>query len=560
MQAVAQRTNTIRLGDILVDRGIIVHEQLAESIRYQGETGARLGEALIQLGYITEMELNEALAWQRTYGNTCFGELLPHPIASRLLTEKFCVARKVVAVDIIEGRSLVLAMVDPADVMTIDDVRLITGLEVRPVATSQVALAEALNCIYGQPEGMKTGWREHENAGGGPEAAADHNEVISLVDQLLLTAMRRKASDIHIEPQSDGMVVRLRVDGIMYHLTEIGNDIKYGVVSRIKILGDMDIADRRLPQDGRATFVSPEGSIDLRIATIPTVYGENVTIRLLDDRASDITLEELGMEKDQLAIFRKALKRPSGEILVTGPTGSGKSSTLYAGLEELNRDNVKIYTVEDPVERRIAGVLQSQIRTNIGLTFASMMRSLVRSDPDIIMVGEIRDTETALMATEASLTGHLVLSTLHTNDASSAIARLVEMGVPAYLISSSLELAVAQRLARRLCPKCMQVVSLATTPVTEEESSFLGTVDASASIARAVGCNRCYGTGYSGRIGLFELLPVTAEIRELVLNHANSDAIRERATAMGFRTLREDGRLKVLKSLTTVEEVLRVTT
>jgi type IV pilus assembly protein PilB len=333
--------------------------------------------------------------------------------------------------------------------------------------------------------------------------------------------------------------------------------MQHGVVSRIKILGDMDIAERRLPQDGRATFRSDEQSIDLRIAAIPTVFGENVTIRLLDDRTLALKLEELDMAEDHLELFRKAVKRPWGEILVTGPTGSGKSTTLYAGLAEINDSKVKIYTVEDPVERRMPGVLQSQVRSNIGLTFASLLRSLVRSDPDVIMIGEIRDHETALVATEASLTGHLVLSTLHTNDAPTAIARLVEMGLPAYLVASSLELIVAQRLARRLCPRCRQTVSLTKSTMTIEERNFLRVDEAV--LGKAVGCDRCFGTGYSGRIGLFQLLPVTSEIRRLVLNNATTDEMREYADSAGIRSLREDGRLKVLAGLTTIEEVERVT-
>jgi len=319
----------------------------------------------------------------------------------------------------------------------------------------------------------------------------------------------------------------------------------------------MDIAEKRLPQDGRATFKSNGGNVDLRIASIPTVFGENVTIRLLEDGESAITLETLGMEEDQLALFRKALQRPWGEILITGPTGSGKSTTLYAGLEELNKPNVKIYTVEDPVERRIPGIMQAQVRPNIGLTFASMLRSLVRSDPDIIMIGEIRDQETALISTESSLTGHLVLSTLHTNDAPTAITRLMEMGLPGYLIASSLELIVAQRLARQLCPRCKESVLLTEANITEEERLFLGANDAP--VWRAVGCKYCFGTGYSGRIGLFEVLPVTRDIRRLILEHATADEIRDHARAMGVNPLKEAGRLKVLAGLTTIEEVERVT-
>jgi type IV pilus assembly protein PilB len=547
----------MRLGDVLVERGVITEPQLVLSLRYQSDTGARLGDALTHLGYITPQQLKDALTWQDIYGLSTLGELLPNPGASTLLTEKFCRARKVLPIDFDSGGALILAMADPADVMTVDDVRLITGMETRAVATTLAALNEAWEFVYAVRVQLASDHADSEPAGSREEEAAQQASVVAVLDQIITTAMRRGASDIHFEPQADRMIVRVRVDGILHHLTDIVQGMQHGVVSRIKILGDMDIAERRLPQDGRATFRSDEQSIDLRIAAIPTVFGENVTIRLLDDRTLALKLEELDMAEDHLELFRKAVKRPWGEILVTGPTGSGKSTTLYAGLAEINDSKVKIYTVEDPVERRMPGVLQSQVRSNIGLTFASLLRSLVRSDPDVIMIGEIRDHETALVATEASLTGHLVLSTLHTNDAPTAIARLVEMGLPAYLVASSLELIVAQRLARRLCPRCRQTVSLTKSTMTIEERNFLRVDEAV--LGKAVGCDRCFGTGYSGRIGLFQLLPVTSEIRRLVLNNATTDEMREYADSAGIRSLREDGRLKVLAGLTTIEEVERVT-
>ncbi|MBN1629715.1 MAG: Flp pilus assembly complex ATPase component TadA [Thermoleophilia bacterium] len=557
MLSAGQYSRGHRLGDILVGRGVITEEQLADSVRYQSETGARLGEALAHLGFITSAQLNEALALQGTYGFSGIGELLPRPGVAKLLSEKFCRTRQVLPLDFDGHKALVLAMVDPADVVTIDDVRLITGLEVRPIPTNLTSIAEAWDLVFTEGGRLEADRAPVETTRAADREAAEYDTVVSLVDEIIVTAMRRKASDIHFEPQGENMSVRLRVDGVLHPLTEIDNDIKHGVISRIKILGDMDIADKRLPQDGRATFRSDEGAIDLRIASLPTVFGENVTVRLLDDRSSAITLEDLGMGGPELELFRKTIKRPWGEVLVTGPTGSGKSTTLYAALEELNTPSVKIYTVEDPVERRMPGILQSQIRANIGLTFASALRSLVRSDPDIIMVGEIRDYETALIATEASLTGHMVLSTLHTNDAPTAITRLLEMGIPAYLISSGLELIVAQRLARRLCSRCKEPVTLTKSKMTEEERTFLG--PGTAKIAKPVGCKRCYGTGYSGRIGLFEVMPVTSEIRRMVLDHATTEQIREHAVANGLKLLREDGRLKVLEGITTVEEVLRVT-
>lgn len=548
----------LRLGDILLERGIITEQQLNNALRYQKESGARLGEALIRLGYVAPDQIADALAWQENYGLSALAELVPNPSAVGLLTEKFARARQVLPLDFDKEGALILAMVNPSDVLTIDDVRLITGREVVPVVTTASALNDALDMVYARKGKLDAAKKTAEKpTGPSDRELAEYETVVSLVEEIFSTAVHQRASDIHFEPQADRMTVRIRIDGVLHHLTDIRKEIKEGVVSRIKILGDMDIAEKRLPQDGRATFRAEDRSVDMRIATIPTVFGENVTIRLLDERMSKITLEQLGMSEEDLTVFRRALKRPWGEILVTGPTGSGKSTTLYAGLEELNHPGVKIYTVEDPVERRIPGVMQSQIRANIGLTFASVLRSLVRSDPDIIMIGEIRDHETALIATEASLTGHLVLSTLHTNDAASAITRLMEMGLPPYLIASALECVVAQRLARKLCPRCKEVVTLTAENMTAEEKEFLGVTEAV--IARAVGCNRCFMTGYSGRIGLFEILPVTREIRQLVLNHATADEIRDQALAAGMKTLREDGRLKVLAGITTIEEVERVT-
>ena len=549
----------MRLGDILIERGAITETQLDKSLEYQRDTGARLGEAVTQLGYVTADQIADALSWQGNYGLSALAELIPNPSAVALLTEKFSRARQVMPLEFNKQGALVLAMVTPSDVLTIDDVRLITGLEVVPVVTTAGVLGEALDLLYSRKGRLETPTKKAEQGRQGPSdrEVAEYDTVVSLVDEILATGMRQKASDIHFEPQADKMIVRLRVDGVLHPLTEIRSEIKDGVVSRIKILADMDIAEKRLPQDGRATFEADDRSMDLRIACIPTVFGENVTIRLLDDRMFNITLEQLGMGEQQLPIFRKALKRPWGEILITGPTGSGKSTTLYAGLEEINNAAVKIYTVEDPVERKMPGILQTQIRSSIGLTFASMLRSLVRSDPDVIMIGEIRDHETALIATEASLTGHLVLSTLHTNDAASAITRLMEMELPAYLIASALECVVAQRLARQLCPRCKKTVTLTPTNMTQEERDFLGVTEAV--IAQAVGCSRCFRTGYSGRIGLFEVLPVDRDVRRLILDHATADQIRDQALSTGMRTLREDGRLKVLAGMTTIEEVERVT-
>lgn len=551
-------SQNLRLGDILVEQGVISKEQLGESLQYQRETGARLGEALTDLGYVAPSKLQQILSWQSLYGLVALTEIVPNPSVSGVLTEAFCRARRVLPLDLQRDGALVLAMVDPADIVTIDDVRLITGLEVAPVTATQAALNEAFAVAFSQRGRLESAPAD-EDLHTEPEVRrmAEYSEVVSLVEEIISAAIRQNASDIHFEPQAEGTTVRVRVDGVLHHLTDVRKELKEGVVSRIKILGDMNIAERRLPQDGRATFRSKDHDVDLRIASIPTVFGENVTIRLLDTQAANITLEDLGMSEGELEEFRRALRRPWGEILVTGPTGSGKSTTLYAGLEELSHPGIKVYTVEDPVERQMPGIMQSQIRSNIGLTFASVLRALVRSDPDVIMIGEIRDYETALVATEASLTGHLVLSTLHTNDAASAITRLMEMGVPSYLIASALECVVAQRLARRLCPHCLKTVRLKPSKMTEAERNFFG--PRAVEIAEATGCRFCFNTGYLGRVGLFEVLPVSREVRRLILDQASADELRDAAKQAGTLSLREDGLRKVLAKMTTVAEVERVT-
>jgi type IV pilus assembly protein PilB len=549
----------LRLGDILIEQGVITEHQLNESLYYQKQTGARLGDSLVALGHATADQIAAALSWQGTYGLTALCEINSDPCTAELLTEKFCRARRVLPIRFNSRGTLVLAMVDPNDILTVDDVRLITGCEVSPVPVTLEGFEEALFALYGQKKRLESASaEERETDGPSSREMAEYEGVISLVNDILATAVRQEASDIHLEPHAEGLVVRIRIDGMLHHITDIRKEIKDGVVSRIKILGDIDIAEKRLPQDGRATFHLDDNAVDLRIATVPTVFGENVTIRLLNDRRQKLSLEDVGMEGKDLSLFRAAIRQPWGGVLITGPTGSGKSTTLYAGLEELNQPGVKIYTVEDPVERVIPGIMQSQIRPIIGLNFASMLRSLVRGDPDIIMIGEIRDRETALIASEASLTGHLVLSTLHTNDAASAVTRLLEMGLPPYLISSGIVCIVAQRLARRLCPRCKQTVIVEPDSMSPRELKLLGPVQAE--ISRAVGCKNCFNSGYRGRVGLFEVLPVDAELRELILSQASADRLREHAVRMGMRTLREDGRRKVLAGLTTAEEVERLTT
>lgn len=547
-----------RLGDLLLARRLVSEEQIRRGLEYQRDTGAKLGEALVALGYVSEEQLAEALAAQRGLELVDLGEVYPNPAAVNLLTEKFVRARQALPIDF-RGNAVVLAMANPLDVVTIDDVRVITGKNVIPVVATATGLRDTIDYLFAGKGRLAASEKRAAEADDetDEETQAQDFSVVAVVNEILDTALKRRASDIHFEPQADGLVVRLRVDGVLHHLTTIPVARRAGVISRIKILGDMDIAEKRLPQDGRATYVSDEKEVDLRIASIPTVHGENITIRLLEVSMFTISMEDLGMGADELGVVRSIIRKPHGQILITGPTGSGKSTSLYALLEELNQPGVKIYTVEDPVERKMPGILQTQIKSNIGLTFAAALRSLVRSDPDIIMIGEIRDYETALIATEASLTGHLVLSTLHTNDAPSTVSRLLEMGLPPYLIASSLECVIAQRLARKLCRYCAEKVRLTPATMTAADREFFGRT--TVEILRPVGCRRCFNTGYSGRIGLFEVLPITKDIRQLILDQAAADQVRDAARSLGMKTLRQDGREKVLAGITSVEEVQRVT-
>ena len=549
-----------RLGEILIESGLLTRSDLDVALTFQRENGAKLGEALLRLGLIGDEHLATSLAEQKHLPMVSLGERIPEPTAVALLTEKFIRNRQVLPLEL-DGDALMIAMVNPLDVITLDDVHFITGCDVSPVVVTASSFHETVEYLFssrGQLDAADSTAADTTPGGLAEQRrAAEDRTIVELVDEILDAALKRRASDVHFEPQLLDMSVRLRVDGVLHSLVSIPNERKGGVTSRLKIMGDMDIADRRLPQDGRASYRSPERTVDLRIASLPTVYGENISVRILDD-SSVVSLTALGMGDRDLRTVRATLSRTHGQILVTGPTGSGKSTTLYAALEEINSPSIKVYTVEDPVERKIPGVQQSQVKPSIGLTFARVLRSLVRSDPDVIMVGEIRDLETALISTEASLTGHLVLSTLHTNDAAATISRLIEMGIPAYLIASSLECVVAQRLARRLCPKCKEEITVTGRNMSPAERELLG--GRSVTVSRPVGCRRCFGTGYTGRIGLFEVLLVDRAIRRLILQEATADEIREQAVEAGMQLLRQDGRSKVLSHVTSAEEVVRVTT
>jgi len=477
-----------------------------------------------------------------------------------------------------KGPVLSLAMADPSDVQTRERVRFSTGFKIKPLVALPFRIKEKLQEVYGKAEEeffsrLKT--EIESSAKEGPEtleqisvsqgvlslddlkSLASQAPIVKLVNALILEALRKGASDVHIEPFEKELRVRYRIDGVLHVVAKYQPDIKDAVVARIKVLSGLDIAEKRLPQDGRMRARFKGRDIDFRVSTVPTVYGEKVVLRILDKGALKLDLSELGLEDREYNLIEKAIHSPYGMVLVTGPTGSGKTTTLYSSLLKVNKPEVNIMTVEDPVEYNLYGINQVQVNPEIGLTFARALRAFLRQDPDIIMVGEIRDTETAEIAIEAALTGHLVLSTLHTNDAPSTVTRLVDMGVEPFLVSSSVILVVAQRLARRICPYCKEPYVypeevLKEVGFTDEEIKGLKTY-------RGKGCEKCDYTGYKGRVALYEVMEVVPEIRDAIVRGENADRIRDIAKKYGMRTLREIGKIKIAKGITTPEEVLRVT-
>ncbi len=469
------------------------------------------------------------------------------------------------------GRTLVVAMSDPTDYTIVDNLKFITGYEIEPVLSTETSIMRAIDQYYGAEDKLKEILESLKEAEGNlevmeeeetsPETAAalvEEAPVVKLVNGIIIEAVKRRASDIHIEPYERFVRVRFRIDGVLHEVMPIPPRYRDAVVSRIKIMSRLDIAERRLPQDGHIKMKLQDGRvIDLRVSTLPTLFGEKVVMRILDKSNLKFDLAKLGMEQQALKLFLEAIQRPYGIILVTGPTGSGKTTTLYSAISRLNKPEVNIMTAEDPVEYDFPGVNQVQIREDIGLTFAVALRAFLRQDPDIILVGEIRDQETAEIAIRAALTGHLVLSTLHTNDAPSTVSRLIDMGIPPYLVAASLNLIVAQRLVKRICPKCK-------TPYHPTKEDLLK-LNLSEKEVKGVtlyygkGCGACNNTGYSGREGLYEVMKITPEIRELILKNAPTHVLKEKAIEQGMVTLREAGIKKLFAGKTTIQEVLRAT-
>ena len=553
----ARRANgRLKLGDLLVASGLVSREQLHDALSRQNEGGGRLGDLLVAQGLVTEQDIIAAVAGQMHIGVVDLTQVAPQPAALGLLPRDFIVRRRLMPISIEESGSLVLAMTNPLDVISIDEVGMRTKRRVVPMICSETGFDEAVAIYFSSRGKLKDARDEGEE---GEEGAGSIDaDIIEIVDSLLTDAATMHASDIHIEPAEDALRVRCRIDGVLHDLREFPKDLQAGILSRIKIMGNLNIAERRLPQDGRTSFELSSGeAIDLRLASIPSMYGENITIRILEVSALPPTLTSLGLVGDNHKRFEEALKAPEGGIVIVGPTGSGKSTTLYTTLELIKSPERKVYTVEDPIERKIEGIIQTEVKPAIGLTFAQVLRSLVRADPDVIMVGEIRDLETAKMAADSAITGHQVFSTLHTNDASAAVNRLVEMGVPRYLVAAAWRCFVAQRLVRRLCPNCR-----AETTMTEARWLELGLGPAPRKrlkVWEPVGCAKCFGTGYRGRIGLYEVLAVDDDIREIVATGGSVLEIQRAARSKGVTSLREDGINKVLEGSTSYLELLRVT-
>jgi type IV pilus assembly protein PilB len=551
-----------QFGEVLLDGGLVSPDQLRGAYDEHRRAGRSLGRVLVDQGVLTEAQLVSALATQI---GLRFVDLSDYPVdgsAVGLVPGAVCRRHTAVPIGFEEGKLLV-AMADPANVIAVDDLRSIAGRDVRPVVATRADVMSAIDRFYRADSDLDdlssllgADSEEEEDLSGVHEVVEDA-PIVKYVNLLITQAIQDRASDIHLEPGERELRVRYRIDGVLHEVMRSPKNIQSGVISRLKIMSDIDIAERRVPQDGRLSVTAQGRKIDLRVATLPTVWGEKVVMRILDNSTARLDLTDLGFGHDNYVRYSESFTKPYGMILVTGPTGSGKSTTLYATLNIVSRPEVNVITVEDPVEYRLPSINQVQVNVKAGLTFASALRSILRSDPDVVLIGEIRDHETAQIAIEAALTGHLVLSTLHTNDAASAITRLTEMGIEPFLVGSAIDAVLAQRLARRLCVKCRE--QYVPTPETLMQARFpWADGQELPTLFRPVGCPACAKTGYKGRLALHEVMSVTEEIERLTVERASASAIGRAAVSSGMATLRQDGMAKVLQGVTSMEEILRV--
>jgi type IV pilus assembly protein PilB len=573
----AQSAGPDKLGELLVRGGKINQAQLQEALGYQKDQGGRLGTNLVKLGYLSERQLVDALAEQFKVPSVDLNNMEIDESVVKIIPAD--IARKYTIFPVTKaGATVTVAMTDPTNVFAMDDVKFMTGYKVEPVVASETAIRTAIDKHYGSTHAieLKKVMEDLSDESGGDlevleeeedldlatlEEESEQAPVVKLVNLILTDAIKRGASDIHIEPYEKDYRVRYRIDGLLYEMMRPPLKLKEAITSRCKIMAKLDIAEKRLPQDGRIkikTKISGKSKdLDYRVSILPTLFGEKIVMRLLDKDKLMLDMTKLGFEVESLRKFEGAILRPYGMVLVTGPTGSGKTNTLYSALQRINTSEVNIMTAEDPVEFNLSGINQVQMRENIGLNFAASLRSFLRQDPNIILVGEIRDFETAEVAIKAAMTGHLVLSTLHTNDAPSTINRLMNMGIEPFLVATSVHLIVAQRLVRRICSFCKEPADQPPAAIlgagfSEHESRTL-------KLFRGRGCERCSSTGYKGRVGLYEVLEVEDELREMILSGASSFEIRQKAMQQGMMTLRMSGLQKIRDGVTTIDEVVRET-
>jgi type IV pilus assembly protein PilB len=549
------------LGQVLIEAGQITSEQLNAAVEQQKHSSERLGRVLLSMGAGTEKGISQAIATQLGLEFADLDEIIPEERAMLALPEHLARRYQVLPLGVHDGKVRV-GMVDPLDVVALDDVRHFLGKEIEPLVISPDSFRRMLNQYPALDESLQAMIMEIKADPEEMELArlrklVDEAPVVRLVNSIILQAMRQRASDIHIEPQETRVRVRYRIDGVLYNAMTPPKHIQAAIISRVKIMAEMDIAERRLPQDGRIELKVEDRDVDLRVSTIPTVYGEKVVIRILDKSEMLVGVEKIGLLADNRQRFEAMITKPYGIVLLTGPTGSGKTTTLYTILSRLNSTESNIITIEDPVEYQLPGVNQVQVNPKAGLTFANGLRSFLRQDPDIVMVGEIRDEETARIAIHAALTGHLVLSTLHTNDAPGAVTRLIEMGVEPFLVASSLIGVIAQRLVRVLCERCKQAHIL-PVEVLQRLGPPPGAGESQAPIFRPVGCEFCNKIGYKNRTGLFEIMLVDDAIRTLIARQTTVTEIKEAAVRGGMRTLAQDGLEKVMHGITSLEEVVDV--
>ncbi len=574
----------VRIGELLLKEKRITPEQLQEALNYQRANGGKLGFNLIKLGYVKDEEITALLSKQYGVPSIALAQFEVDPAVIKLVPAETAQKYQIVPLSR-SGATLTIAMTDPTNVFAMDDIKFMTGYNVEPVVASETAVIEAIAKYYGVAKSTGTSTLEMATRAIDdlPQlSGADDVEVIEeleeinaetlqrqgeeapivkLVNVILMSAIQKGASDIHLEPYEKELRVRYRIDGILYNIMNPPMKFRDALTSRVKIMAKLDIAEKRLPQDGRIKIRYADNGetkdIDFRVSCLPTLFGEKIVMRLLDKDKLMLDMTKLGFESGSLARFEAAIQKPWGMVLVTGPTGSGKTNTLYSSISRINTSETNIMTAEDPVEFNLAGVNQVQVREQIGLNFAAALRSFLRQDPNIILVGEIRDFETAEIAVKAALTGHLVLSTLHTNDAPSTVNRLMNMGIEPFLVASSLNLVCAQRLVRRVCPQCKQPMPL--PPPALVQIGFSPEDAHTVVPQKGAGCDHCRNTGYKGRVGLYEVMEVTDELRELILVGASSLELRRKAVEDGMITLRGSGLQKIKDGVTTIEEVARET-